>query len=205
MLAKEKHRATFIAPIGIGLALFVAELTAVFYTGGSLNPARSFGPAAVLGTFGGDHWVYWVGPLLGSLVATGLFKLFKALEYELVNPGQDGDEGNDPTRNEELEVARLARERAAEVEEFGRVEQSGGGLDSLSESGSGSVGAGERRSEAGEAETSVDENLSQRPLNRRRELDVEEGLSQTSLDRGGEMHVEAQGQNQDDVWTTIRR
>lgn len=34
MLAKEKHKATFMAPVGIGLALFVAELCGVFYTGG---------------------------------------------------------------------------------------------------------------------------------------------------------------------------
>lgn len=34
MLAKEKHKATFMAPIGIGMALFVAELVGVFYTGG---------------------------------------------------------------------------------------------------------------------------------------------------------------------------
>ena len=31
MLAKEKHKATFIAPVGIGLALFIAELVGVFY------------------------------------------------------------------------------------------------------------------------------------------------------------------------------
>ena len=34
MLAKEKHKATFMAPIGIGMALFVAELVGVYYTGG---------------------------------------------------------------------------------------------------------------------------------------------------------------------------
>lgn len=34
MLAAEKHKATFIAPIGIGLALFIAELTGVYFTGG---------------------------------------------------------------------------------------------------------------------------------------------------------------------------
>ena len=38
MLAKEKHKATFMAPIGIGLALFVAELVGVFYTGGRQVP-----------------------------------------------------------------------------------------------------------------------------------------------------------------------
>jgi glycerol uptake facilitator-like aquaporin len=37
MLAAEKHRATFIAPIGIGLALFVAHLAGARYTGGSYH------------------------------------------------------------------------------------------------------------------------------------------------------------------------
>ena len=55
MLAAEKHKATFIAPIGIGLALFIAELPGVYYTGGSLNPARSFGPAVVLCQFEGYY------------------------------------------------------------------------------------------------------------------------------------------------------
>ena len=50
MLAKEKHKATFMAPVGIGLALFIAELVGVQWTGGSLNPARSFGPCVVTWT-----------------------------------------------------------------------------------------------------------------------------------------------------------
>ena len=58
MLAKEKHKATFIAPVGIGLALFIAEMVGVFYTGGSLNLARSFGPCVVTGIFDHDHWIY---------------------------------------------------------------------------------------------------------------------------------------------------
>ena len=43
MLATEKHKATFIAPVGLGLALFVVELFALSLTGGSLNPARTLG------------------------------------------------------------------------------------------------------------------------------------------------------------------
>lgn len=31
MLAAEKHKGTFIAPIGIGLSLFIAELSGVFF------------------------------------------------------------------------------------------------------------------------------------------------------------------------------
>jgi aquaporin related protein len=60
MLAAEKHKATFIAPIGIGLSMFICELVGVFYTGGSLNPIRSFGPAVVEGNFVHYHWIYWV-------------------------------------------------------------------------------------------------------------------------------------------------
>ncbi|RYP52159.1 hypothetical protein DL768_002601 [Monosporascus sp. mg162] len=91
MLAAEKHRGTFIAPIGIGLSLFIAELMGVYYTGGSLNPARSFGPCVVTGNFDGYHWIYWVGPILGALVASGFYVLIKTLEYETVNPEQDYD------------------------------------------------------------------------------------------------------------------
>lgn len=57
MLAKEKHKATYMAPVGIGLALFIAELVGVFFTGGSLNPARSLGPCVTTGDFGSDQWV----------------------------------------------------------------------------------------------------------------------------------------------------
>lgn len=92
MLAVEKHKGTFIAPVGIGLALFVCELSGVYFTGGSLNPARSFGPCVALGSFPNYHWIYWVGPCLGSLIAVGLYRFLKALEYETANPGQDFDD-----------------------------------------------------------------------------------------------------------------
>ncbi|PMD38785.1 aquaporin-like protein [Hyaloscypha variabilis F] len=85
MLAAEKHSGHFIAPVGIGLSLFVAELTGVFWTGGSLNPARSFGPAVIVHSFESYHWVYWVGPFAGSILAVLMFKLIKALEYTSVN------------------------------------------------------------------------------------------------------------------------
>ncbi|BFZ61230.1 Aquaporin-1 [Saitoella coloradoensis] len=89
MLAAEKNKSTFLAPIGIGLALFVAELWGVYYTGGSLNPARSFGPAVAARSFVGYHWIYWVGPFLGSLLATGFYKFVKWLDYHSAVAGQD--------------------------------------------------------------------------------------------------------------------
>ncbi|KAK5174891.1 Aquaporin-1 [Saxophila tyrrhenica] len=86
MLAAEKHVGNFIAPVGIGLSLFIAELTGVFWTGASLNPARSLAPEVALADFNSEQWVYWVGPLAGSVLAVLLLKLIKALEYETANP-----------------------------------------------------------------------------------------------------------------------
>lgn len=91
MLAAEKHRATYLAPIGIGLALFIAHLVAIRYTGAGLNPARSFGPCVATHSFPGYHYVYWVGPLMGSLLAIAVYKVVKLVEYEVLNPGQDSD------------------------------------------------------------------------------------------------------------------
>jgi hypothetical protein len=92
MLAVEKHKATHIAPIGIGLAFFLAELVGLFYTGGSLNPARSFGPCVVTHSFPGYHYIYWIGPFMGTLLATGFYKLYQIMNYQTINPGQDFDE-----------------------------------------------------------------------------------------------------------------
>jgi len=96
MLAAEKHRGTFLAPVGIGLALFVAELGAVLFTGGSLNPARSFGPEVVLGTFARTHWIYWIGPFLGAILAVLFYRFIKMLEYETANPGADATRPSSP-------------------------------------------------------------------------------------------------------------
>ncbi|KAL8658552.1 MAG: hypothetical protein Q9226_000927 [Calogaya cf. arnoldii] len=139
MLAAEKHKGTFIAPIGIGLSLFIAELTGerknemihvhhftdlglgVYYTGGSLNPARSFGPSVVLHSFYNYDWIYWLGPVLGALLASGLYKFIKILEYETANPGQDFDEREqdffDPSKGTTRPIVNLVPDGSAFVED----------------------------------------------------------------------------------------
>ncbi|TXT11248.1 hypothetical protein VHUM_01999 [Vanrija humicola] len=92
IVAVEKNKATFIAPVAIGLSFFICEMFSVYYTGGSLNPARSLGPAVMNRKFPGYFWIYWVGPILGSLLAAGFYKLLKLVRYETnLGPDCDGD------------------------------------------------------------------------------------------------------------------
>ncbi|KAE8342026.1 hypothetical protein BDV24DRAFT_131204 [Aspergillus arachidicola] len=89
MLAIVKQKSTFLAPVGIGLVLFVNQLVGTYYTGCALNPARALGPDVINRSFPGYHWIYWVGPLLGSLLASGFYGFLSIFHYETVNPGQD--------------------------------------------------------------------------------------------------------------------
>lgn len=91
LLAVEKHRATYIAPLGIGASFFITQLFGVYFTGGSLNPARSFGPAVVTGDFPSYHWIYWLGPVMGACLAAGVYKILLLADYKTINPGQDED------------------------------------------------------------------------------------------------------------------
>jgi aquaporin Z len=62
-----------IAPLAIGLALMVGVLVGYNLTGGSLNPARSIGPALFTKNLG-TIWIYILGPLVGGGVAALLYK-----------------------------------------------------------------------------------------------------------------------------------
>ena len=64
-----------LAPVAIGMIILVDHLIGVPVTEAGMNPARSFGPALIAGAWE-DHWIFWVGPLIGGAVA--------ALVYEFV-------------------------------------------------------------------------------------------------------------------------
>ena len=67
-------RAPKIGGFGIGLTVFVDILVGGPFTGGVMNPARALSPAMVSGAWNDAWWVYWVGPILGGIVAALLYK-----------------------------------------------------------------------------------------------------------------------------------
>ncbi|EMC93876.1 hypothetical protein BAUCODRAFT_74703 [Baudoinia panamericana UAMH 10762] len=134
MLAAEKTKATFIAPIGIGMALFVAEIAGVYYTGGSLNPARSFGPCVAGRSFQHYHWIYWIGPFLGAIISGGYYHFVKFFNYEAANPGQDSSGGTFD--------ANIERQKSAEAERMANGEDyRDNNMDSRMENGDARPGA----------------------------------------------------------------
>uniref|UniRef100_A0A803Y0H7 Aquaporin 4 n=1 Tax=Meleagris gallopavo TaxID=9103 RepID=A0A803Y0H7_MELGA len=54
--------------LALGCAVVAGALAAGPFSGGSMNPARSLGPAIATGIWD-NHWVYWVGPVLGAVLA----------------------------------------------------------------------------------------------------------------------------------------
>uniref|UniRef100_A0A452GSR7 Lens fiber major intrinsic protein n=1 Tax=Gopherus agassizii TaxID=38772 RepID=A0A452GSR7_9SAUR len=58
--------------LAIGFSLALGHLFGMYYTGAGMNPARSFAPAAITRNFS-NHWVYWVGPILGATLAGLLY------------------------------------------------------------------------------------------------------------------------------------
>lgn len=68
-----------IAGLVIGLSLTLVHLLGIFFTGTSVNPARSFGPALFMG---GEAlkcvWVFIAAPLIGGALAAVIYKFLDA-------------------------------------------------------------------------------------------------------------------------------
>ena len=68
MTAVHKKAAAGIQGISIGGMVFLLHIVGFPLTGASMIPARTFGPALASG-FWEFHWVYWVGPIIGGIIA----------------------------------------------------------------------------------------------------------------------------------------
>ena len=64
-----------VAGIVIGLSLTLVHILGISFTGTSVNPARSFGPALLVGGDAfADVWVFIVAPLIGGVLAALVYK-----------------------------------------------------------------------------------------------------------------------------------
>jgi len=63
-----------LTPFAVGMTILILHTVGIPLTGASMNPARSFGPAVVAQCWA-NHWIYWIGPLLGSTMAAVIAQL----------------------------------------------------------------------------------------------------------------------------------
>lgn len=69
------------APIAVGFAVMLIHFVGVTWTGASVNPARSFGPALVANEWA-DFWIYIVGPIAGAVAVAGIWQFWKNMGDE---------------------------------------------------------------------------------------------------------------------------
>ena len=73
--ATDKRAPAGFAPIAIGLALTLVHLFSVPVTNASVNPARSTGPALIVGGWAlAQLWLFWIGPIFGALIAGYVYR-----------------------------------------------------------------------------------------------------------------------------------
>jgi aquaporin Z len=73
--ATDRRAPAGFAPIAIGLALTLIHLISIPVTNTSVNPARSTGPALIVGDWAiGQLWLFWVAPIIGALLAGYLYR-----------------------------------------------------------------------------------------------------------------------------------
>jgi aquaporin Z len=68
--ATDRRAPQGFAPIAIGLGLTVINLIGIPVTNLSVNPARSTGPALLVGGWALEQlWLFWVAPIVGAAIA----------------------------------------------------------------------------------------------------------------------------------------
>ncbi|QLG71682.1 hypothetical protein HG535_0C00300 [Zygotorulaspora mrakii] len=82
MTAIESRDGSFMAALPIGISLFIAHLALTAYTGTGVNPARSLGAAVAAREFPNYFWIYWIGPLLGAILAWSIWQALHWLNYQ---------------------------------------------------------------------------------------------------------------------------
>jgi MIP family channel proteins len=77
-----------LAALLIGATVFAGALVTGPLTGGSFNPARSFGPAVMSGRWNA-HWLYWAAPIVGMLASMRLYDFLRPASSLDAAPAQE--------------------------------------------------------------------------------------------------------------------
>jgi len=126
-----------VSGMGIGIALALVNLIGIPFDGASVNPARSFGPAVVVGgTALSQLWVFLVAPLVGAVLAAILHFIVHPLPAGLIGrrkrPGDGTAAGEEQLPAGQTAATMAGPESAASPAEGGATEidrPSGGAAD----------------------------------------------------------------------------
>jgi len=90
-VATDHRVASPAAGLAVGLTVGFDAMMGGALTGASMNPARTFGPAVATGIWT-VHWLYWLGPLLGAVLAVGTYAYLRKGEAHdhRIEPSAEG-------------------------------------------------------------------------------------------------------------------
>ena len=115
LTAVHKKAPAGIHGISIGGMVFLLHLVGVPLTGASMNPARTFGPAVVSG-FWELHWLYWVAPIIGGIIAGVImnYVFVNKAEPKTKNVSRSTSKSQQLEQYEKQYLSRLEKEPAKE-------------------------------------------------------------------------------------------
>jgi len=86
--ATDKRAPPGFAPLAIGLCLTLIHLISIPVTQTSVNPARSTGPAVIVGGWALEQlWLFWLAPIVGAALAGTVYRYFE--QDASAKPGQE--------------------------------------------------------------------------------------------------------------------
>jgi aquaporin Z len=93
LAATRKDASAPVAGIVVGLALALVNIMGIPIDGASVNPARSFGPAIIVGGPAlSQLWLFLIAPLVGAVVGVAVYVLFHRVGDDAVTAPAGGKE-----------------------------------------------------------------------------------------------------------------
>jgi aquaporin-4 len=93
-LASTARGSAVLNPVVLGLTTALGRLVGTALTGAPMNPALAFG-VVLMSAVWSDHWIWWVGPLMGSVLAAVCWRSWLSKAAEAGRAGTDGGSGRE--------------------------------------------------------------------------------------------------------------